>query len=238
MQEIAAVPSPAVVIVLATGNRDKVRELQPLLEGISPSLKICSLTDLALSPEIEESEPTLEGNARLKAYEVYALVQPRFDWLIVLADDTGLEVDALAGAPGVRSARFAPSSPGTTPSYNENVHHLLESMQEASCRSARFRTVIALKGRLPVPCGKTMDIDETVEGRIDGTITRERRGTGGFGYDPVFLPDGSGKTFAEMSLEEKNAVSHRALAVRSASERIGSLIVRSSIQSTTTSNHP
>lgn len=225
----ATVRKPGVAVILATGNRDKVRELQPLLEGISPLLELHSLADLGLSPEIDETEATLEGNARLKAAAVYELVEKRFDWLLVLADDTGLEVDALGGAPGVRSARYAPAPEGRTPSYDDNVRHLLSCMEGADPRTARFRTVIALQGRLPAPDSSTITVDEHVDGRVEGTITKERHGTGGFGYDPVFLPDGSGRTFAEMNLEEKNRISHRARAATAASERIGSLIELSGI---------
>jgi XTP/dITP diphosphohydrolase len=230
--------TPGIAVVLATGNRDKVRELQPMLEELSPLLKLHSLTDLGLSPEIDETEPTLEGNARLKATGIFSLVEPRFEWLIVLADDTGLEVDALDGEPGVRSARFAPVPAGSSPSYEQNVTHLLESMHGAACRSARFRTVIALKGRLPLPDGGIMSIDETVEGRIEGSITTERHGSGGFGYDPVFRPEGSDRTFAEMSLEEKNAISHRARAVRGAASRIGDIMAQTTITPTETGNLP
>lgn len=234
----AAGTPPLVAIVLATGNRDKVRELQPMLEGISPQIKLYSLDDLALSPEIEETEPTLEGNARLKARALYSLAEPKFEWLIVLADDTGLEVDALGGAPGVRSARFAPVPDGSTPSYEDNVSYLLKSMAGASVRTARFRTVIAMKGRLPSGILGSITVDETIEGRIDGIITGEKFGSAGFGYDPVFRPDGAGKTFAEMNLEEKNAISHRARAVRFATVRIRELMAHAGIPSTETGNNP
>jgi XTP/dITP diphosphohydrolase len=229
LPDTPAARKPGIAVLLATGNRDKVRELQPLLEGISPLLELHSLDDLGLSPEIDETEATLEGNARLKASAVYGLVERKFDWLLVLADDTGLEVDALGGAPGVRSARYAPMPEGLTPSYDDNVRHLLASMQGAASRSARFRTVIALRGRIPAPDGSTTAVDETVDGRIEGRIIPERQGSGGFGYDPVFLPEGSDRTFAEMSLEEKNRISHRSKAAAAASERIGRLLDRSGI---------
>ena len=216
-----------VAIVLATGNRDKVRELRPMLEGISPVLEVLSLADLGLSPGIDETEPTLEGNARLKADEAYRLVEGRFDRFIALADDTGLEVDALGGAPGVRSARYAPAPEGATPSYEENVAHLLRSMAGVDSRTARFRTVIAMKGRLAMP------VDETVDGRIEGSITTARRGERGFGYDPVFLPEGSTRTFAEMAVDEKNAISHRGRAVSAASIRIRELLEKSGLPTNT-----
>ena len=219
---------PTVAIVLATGNRDKVREIRPMLEGISPVLKVWSLADLGLSPDIDETEPTLEGNARIKAAEVFRLIEERFDWFIALADDTGLEVDALGGAPGVRSARFAPVPEGAAPSYEQNVSHLLQSLAGTAGRSARFRTVIAMKGRLPLPSAGLMPIDETVEGRIEGHITNERHGEGGFGYDPVFMPEGSSRTFAEMEIDEKNAISHRGRAVGAAVGRIREMMTRCS----------
>jgi XTP/dITP diphosphohydrolase len=231
-------PPLSIDIVLATGNRDKVRELQPMLDRISPLLKVWSLTDLSLCPEIEETEPTLEGNARLKVEAVFSLVESRFPWLIVLADDTGLEVDALHGAPGVRSARFAPVPGGSSPTYDQNVNHLLQLMSEVIDRSARFRTVIAMKGRLPMPEGQRADIDEIAEGIIDGTITTERHGDGGFGYDPVFMPAGMDRTFAQIGLEEKNRISHRAQAVAEATRRIRMLLDRSNITPIETGPHP
>lgn len=211
-------------IVLATGNKDKVRELRPVLETIDPAIRVWSLVDLGLDPEIDETEPTLEGNARLKAQAIFSLVESRFEWLIALADDTGLEVTALDGAPGVRSARFAPVPAGSTPTYADNVSHLLRLMSGKSDRSARFRTVIAMKGRLPSPDGTITKIDETADGSIEGTITSQPYGNGGFGYDPLFMPSGMEKTFAEIGLEEKNAISHRGRAIQAAVQRIRELL--------------
>jgi XTP/dITP diphosphohydrolase len=221
-------------VVLATCNTDKVRELQPMLDKVSPLLRVWSLNDLSLRPEIEETEPTLEGNARLKAEAVFSLVESRFSWLIVLADDTGLEVDYLEGAPGVRSARFAPVPEGSSPTYEENVTHLMKLMSGCIKRTARFRTIIAMKGRVPTSEGKAASIEETAEGRIDGSITSERIGKGGFGYDPVFMPKGMNLTFAQISMEEKNRISHRALAVAEAAGRIRDILVRYGISSTET----
>jgi XTP/dITP diphosphohydrolase len=225
-------------VIMATGNRDKVRELQPMLDRVSPLLKVWSLADLSLTPEIDETESTLEGNARLKAEAVFSLVQSRFDWLIVLADDTGLEVDSLNGAPGVRSARFAPVPEGGAPTYEDNVRHLMQLMSGCVDRSAHFRTVIAMKCRLPLSENGSTNVDETVEGQINGAITTERHGEGGFGYDPVFMPDGMEKTFAQISLEEKNRISHRALAVKEAVRRILELLVRCGLSSTETGTLP
>ncbi|NTW51957.1 MAG: RdgB/HAM1 family non-canonical purine NTP pyrophosphatase [Chlorobiaceae bacterium] len=221
-------------VVLATGNRDKVRELQPMLDKLSPLLRVWSLADLSLAPEIDETEPTLEGNAWLKAEAIFSLVQSRFRWLIVIADDTGLEVDCLQGAPGVRSARFAPVEAGSSPTYDENVTHLLKLMEGCVDRAARFRTVIAMKGRLPSTEKGSAQFEESVEGKIEGTITTRRHGDGGFGYDPLFMPAGMEITFAQISLEEKNRISHRALAVARAALRIREILHRFGISSTET----
>ncbi|NTV02047.1 MAG: non-canonical purine NTP pyrophosphatase [Chlorobiaceae bacterium] len=227
-----------VAIMLATGNRDKVREIRPMLEGISPMLQVWSLADLGLAPEIEETEPTLQGNARLKAAAIFRLIDERFERFIALADDTGLEVDALGGAPGVRSARFAPVPEGASPSYEQNVEHLMLSMAGTTGRTARFRTVIAMKGRLQLPDGNIMPIDDTVDGLIEGAITNERRGQGGFGYDPVFMPEGSTRTFAEMRIEEKNAISHRGRAIAAAVARIRELMARCGFETNHNANCP
>jgi XTP/dITP diphosphohydrolase len=184
----------SVRLVVATNNRDKFREIQG---------KLCALPitflDLADFPFIEktiEDQPDLYGNAIKKAAEVARQVQC---W--ALADDTGLEVDALGGEPGVYSARY--SGPGAT--YGSNCQKLLDEMAEIpdGKRQARFRTVM---------CLRTFDGLYCVEGTLEGMIEREKRGDGGFGYDPVFvLP--SGKTLAELTLEEKNAISHRGQAL-------------------------
>jgi XTP/dITP diphosphohydrolase len=146
-------------------------------------------------PDVEETEPTLEGNALLKAREVRA-----HTGYAVIADDTGLEVDALDGAPGVMSARFA----GPDSVYEANVAKLLEVMEGKADRKARFRTVMVLID----DCGEELVVD----GVMEGSITTEQRGSNGFGYDPVFLV--GERTFAEMSTAEKNKISHRARALR------------------------
>lgn len=211
-------------IVLATGNRDKVRELKPVLEDIHPLLRVCALFELGLEPDIEETEATLEGNAQLKTEAIFELLAPRLDRFIALADDTGLEVDALDGAPGVYSARFAPMPPNQSPTYADNVRHLLNRMSGKTNRSARFRTVIAMKGRLPSATNGETIIDETVEGGVEGIITETTSGDSGFGYDPVFMPAGTGKTFAQLTIDEKNAISHRGRAVQAAVRRIRQLL--------------
>lgn len=224
------VQHPEITIVLATGNKDKVRELKPVLEGLASGIHVRSLHDLGLDIDVEETEPTLEGNARLKADAIFELVAPRLDWFIALADDTGLEVDALGGAPGVYSARYAPVPEGVARTYEDNVRHLLSEMQGKSKRTARFRTVIAMKGRLPVADGSAMEIEETTDGHIDGLITTEPQGNGGFGYDPVFAPEGMDRTFAQLGIDEKNAISHRGRAVMAATKRIGEALSQCGIK--------
>lgn len=180
-------------LVFATNNKHKVREISDLLDN---NFRILGLADLNITEEIPEEAETLEENALFKARYVHD--KTGFN---VFADDTGLEVTALGGAPGVYSARYA----GENKSFDDNIEKLLREMQNASDRSARFRTVIAL----------ILDGSEFLfEGTVEGEITRERRGDGGFGYDPVFLATGYDRTFAEMPLGEKNLISHRAKAMK------------------------
>jgi XTP/dITP diphosphohydrolase len=185
-------------LVVASKNPDKFTEILDVLEGSGLMGEVVQDLDW---PDIAETADTLEGNALLKARSVAATTG-----LPVIADDTGLEVDALAGDPGVRTARFA----GPDASYEDNVTKLLEVLDGVEDRSARFRTVVALA----FPDG----VEVTAAGSIDGRITTERRGEGGFGYDPVF--EVGGVTLAEMSLEQKNALSHRARALRSLLESL------------------
>jgi len=180
-------------LVFATNNKHKIREISDLLDK---DFKILGLADLNISEEIPEDANTLSENALFKARFVHDRTG-----LNVFADDTGLEVDALGGAPGVYSARYA----GEGRSFDDNITKLLGEMEGAENRSARFRTVIAL-----IFNGK----EYLFEGKVEGVITRERRGDGGFGYDPVFLAEGYGLTFAEIPLSEKNLISHRARAMR------------------------
>jgi len=153
------------------------------------------MRDLGFEDEIEEPGATLEENAEIKAKHINELYS-----IDCFADDTGLEIEALNGAPGVYSARFA----GEGCSFDDNVQKALDLLANKTNRKACFRTVICL-----ILNNKTYFF----EGRIDGEITTERFGTDGFGYDPIFRPNGSEKTFAEMSQSEKNQISHRALAV-------------------------
>ena len=180
-------------LVFATNNKHKVREISDLLDG---DFRITGLSDLNITEDIPEDAETLEENALFKARYVHGKTG-----MNVFADDTGLEVTALGGAPGVWSARYA----GENKSFDDNIDKLLREMQGAADRSARFRTVIAL----------ILDKKEYLfEGIVEGEIITERKGTGGFGYDPVFRASGSEKTFAEIPLQEKNIISHRARAMR------------------------
>lgn len=190
-------------LVLATRNPHKVREISELLSDVAVVVR--SFQDLPDLPEVDEDGETLEENAVKKAATVAAVTG-----LPSLADDTGLEVAALAGAPGVVSARYA----GEGATYDDNNRKLLAALAGVppTLRRASFRCVVALA----VP-GEPV---RTVEGRTDGVILLEPRGGGGFGYDPVFLPDGHDRTYAEMDAGEKNAVSHRGKAVRAAVELV------------------
>ncbi len=179
-------------LVFSTHNKNKHAELQAIL----PDYKILNLYDLGCDTEIQESGTTLEENAFIKAEFVYKKYA-----IDCIADDTGLEVDFLNGAPGVHSARYA----GDSCDAKANVQKLLYNMQDADNRTARFKTVIVL-----FLDGKPYYFN----GIIEGTITREPRGNNGFGYDPVFMPKGYDKTFAQMEAKEKNTISHRALAVK------------------------
>ncbi len=193
-------------LVLATRNAGKVRELRDLLAGLPVTLY--TVADFPGAPAVDEDAPTLEGNALKKARALHA-----HTGLPALADDTGLEVTALGGRPGVHSARFA----GPDASDADNRARLLEALAGATDRSARFRTVVALV---------TADGKHTFEGICTGRIVAAERGTGGFGYDALFVPDGETRTFAELSPAEKNALSHRGQALRRVvaflQQRIGS----------------
>lgn len=179
-------------IVFATHNAHKVSEVQAVLGS---EYQLVTATEAGISEEILETQPTIEGNALQKARYVY-----EHTGLNCFADDTGLEVEALNGAPGVYSARYA----GEHVSYADNNKLLLKNLAGCQNRKARFRTVIAL-----ILDGK----EHLFEGRVEGTIATEPHGEGGFGYDPLFIPEDSQLTFAEMSPEAKNGISHRGRAV-------------------------
>ncbi len=186
-------PAP-LTLVLATRNAGKIAELRALLSELPVRLRAAE--EFPGAPEVDEDRPTLASNARKKAEALH-----RHTGLPALADDTGLEVDALDGAPGVRTARFAGG-----PEANDaaNRAHLLGVLLDPEDRAARFRTVMALAGAGGTRC---------VEGICRGRIARSECGAAGFGYDPVFIPEDETRTFAEMSAGEKNAVSHRARAL-------------------------
>lgn len=180
-------------IVFATNNAHKLSEVQAVL---GDRFRLVTLAECGITEEIPEDAPTLEGNALQKARYVHERTGAD-----CFADDTGLEVDALDGAPGVHSARYATDGHD----FAANNRLLLRNLADAADRSAHFRTVIALilDGR-----------EYLFEGRVDGRIAESEAGCGGFGYDPLFVPEGFDKTFAEMGADEKNAISHRGRAVR------------------------
>ncbi len=179
-------------LVFATNNPHKIEEIKQIL---GDTFLILSLRDLNFEEDIPETGATLRENASQKSHFIFE----RFG-MDCFADDTGLEVDALGGDPGVYSARYA----GEKATYDENVEKLLRHLKGEKIRSARFKTVISL-----LLDGK----EYFFEGKVEGEIIRERSGTDGFGYDPVFLPDGFTETFAEMSSNKKNQISHRGRAV-------------------------
>ncbi len=180
-------------IIFSTNNIHKVMEARALLGNV---FEIVSLKELGFNEEIPETGKTLSENASQKSHFIYE----RYG-LDCFADDTGLEVDALGGAPGVYSARYA----GEHATYEENVTKLLHGLEGKKNRSASFKTVVSL-----ILDGKEF----LFEGRVDGRILEQRAGNSGFGYDPVFLPDGYSETFAEISPELKNRISHRGKAMQ------------------------
>lgn len=184
-------------IVFATNNKNKLAEIREMLEG--SGIEIVSLADIGCHDDIPETSDTLEGNALQKARYIHEKYK-----MSCFADDTGLEVDALGGAPGVYSARYAG---GEGHDSEANMAKLLANLEDKADRRARFRTVVALI--LDEEQGR----EELFEGIVTGEIIRERRGGEGFGYDPVFRPDGYDHTFAELGHEVKNKISHRAKAV-------------------------
>ena len=180
-------------LIFATHNPHKLEEIRKI---VGDSYELISLKEIGFSAEIPEEQPTLEGNALQKARYVYQ----RFEW-DCFADDTGLEIEALNNAPGVYSARYA----GENHDSEANIQKVLKELHHVTHRKARFRTVIAL----------ILDHREYLfEGVVEGEIIREKRGVEGFGYDPIFRPEGYEQTFAEMPLALKNRISHRGMAVR------------------------
>ena len=198
-------------IVFATNNQHKLDEIRSIL---GDTIEVLSLKDIGCDVDIPETGQTLEENALQKAQYIYDHYH-----ISVFADDTGLEVDALNGAPGIYSARYASMEAGAHEASHDaeaNMSRLLRELGENNNRRARFRTVIALIIKKDVcPCGCT-SIKEVhqFEGIVEGQIIKERRGGEGFGYDPIFQPDGYEETFAELGMEIKNHISHRARAVK------------------------
>lgn len=190
-------------LLLATRNKDKIREIRQALADLPLTILTCD--DFLDFPEIDETGATLEENAILKAKGIY-----EHSGFPSLADDSGLEVDYLNGAPGVYSSRYA--GPGC--SYDDNNQKLLQVLDGVpkEKRTAHFRTVIAIAWSIS-------EID-VVEGRVEGVIATDKTGRSGFGYDPVFYYPPAAKTFAQMTLEEKNAVSHRGRALLAARDKI------------------
>ena len=184
-------------ICFATNNHHKLEEVMAVLGG---SIQLQTLHDIGCKEELPETQPTIAGNASQKSAYVWDHYK-----MPCFADDTGLEVDALSGSPGVYSARYA----GPQRNSEDNITLLLKNLEHADNRQAQFRTVISLR----------MQQGEWLfEGIVKGSIISQRTGSGGFGYDPVFLPDGYSKTLAEMTMSEKNKISHRAIAVQKLAE--------------------
>ena len=180
-------------LVFASNNKNKIKEIQQMLPE---SITILSLEDIGCTEEIEETADTIEGNAILKAN----YVTEKYGYNC-FADDTGLEVDALNGEPGVYSARYA----GEQKNADDNMNKLLSNLEHKTNRKAQFKTVIALN------LNKEQQL---FTGIIKGTIIKEKIGTQGFGYDPIFVAENDTRTFAQLSIEEKSIISHRGIAVK------------------------
>ncbi|MGA7159678.1 MAG: RdgB/HAM1 family non-canonical purine NTP pyrophosphatase [Bacteroidota bacterium] len=195
-------------ILIATNNRYKVEEISSLLAP--QQWRVKSLIDFPGVPKTIEDLPTLEGNALKKAHEAF-----KATGLLSIADDTGLECYYLELKPGVLSARYS----GENATYADNNAKLLHALRGVPPRrrNARFRTVIAIVGN---------NVQKVVEGKLEGIIGESPRGANGFGYDPLFIPRGSKKTYAELTLEEKNKISHRAMAVSQAIEVLSALGIK------------
>lgn len=179
-------------LVIATNNAHKLDEIKAILGN---EFELLSLKDIHCDVDIPENSDTLEGNARQKSMYVY-----EHFGLNCFADDTGLEVEALNGAPGVRTARYATEGHDT----DANTRKLLKELDGKTNRKARFRTIVSL-----IEDG----VEHQFEGIVNGEITTEKRGDKGFGYDPVFIPEGYTETFAELGVDVKNQVSHRSRAI-------------------------
>ncbi len=180
-------------LVFASGNSHKLNEIKNIID---PKITIVGMRELGFQDEIDEYGVTLDENAKIKS----DFIKERFN-LNCFSDDTGLEIDLLNGRPGVYSARYA----GPDCSFDDNMNKVLAELNEHEVRSAQFRTVINLWWN---------EENYSFEGRVNGHITHTKHGENGFGYDPIFMPDGSNLTFAQMSLDEKSKFSHRARAIQ------------------------
>jgi len=180
-------------LIFATNNPHKLEEVKQILSGF---FQVVGMSEAGFTENIPENEPTLEGNARTKAQFIYSRTKAN-----VFADDTGLEIESLNGEPGVFSARYA--GPGKT--SEDNLQLVLEKMKTAVNRKAQFRTAICL----------ILNHKEYLfEGIVKGTLLTQKKGDSGFGYDPIFLPDGYSESFAQMPMNLKNQISHRGLAMQ------------------------
>lgn len=180
-------------LIFATNNLNKLNEVKSLIPS---HIELLSLADISFNQDIPETADTIEGNASLKSKAIYDITHTN-----VFSDDSGLLVDALNGAPGVYSARYA----GEQKNDEDNLQKLLRELTDNENRNAHFKTVMSL-----IIDGK----EYLFEGKVNGSIINEKRGSNGFGYDPIFVPDGYNKTFAEMTKEEKSSISHRARALK------------------------
>jgi len=189
-------------VVFASNNRHKLEEVRSCLHDL---VLVRALSEVWEGAELLEQEDTFRGNSLSKAHQVFERTR-----MICLSDDSGLEVDAIAGRPGVFSARFA----GVNATDADNRNRLLEVLYGKDLRSARFRTVLCLMSE---------DYTEFFEGVLEGTIVDEPKGLNGFGYDSLFVPLGEIRTLAEMTKDEKNAISHRGMALRKVNEFLSSL---------------
>lgn len=189
-------------LVFATNNQNKIKEINHLLKD---KFNLLGLKDIGCLEEIPETAPTIEGNASQKSFYVFEKYQRN-----CFADDTGLEIEALDGRPGVLSARYA----GEAKDANANMDKILHEMKGITNRKALFKTVISL----------VIDGKETrFEGVVEGVILMEKQGSKGFGYDPIFMPIGHQRSFAQMDIVEKNKISHRAIAVNKLVEYLTAL---------------
>lgn len=179
-------------LIIASQNQNKLVEFKKIL---GDKINLFSLSDIGLNQEIPENEKTIKKNAMFKAKFVNTQTGKN-----VFADDTGLEIDSLNGEPGVYSARYS----GVDRNSDKNIELVLTKLKNKSNRNSRFKTIISL-----IIDGKSVNF----EGVVEGKITEEKRGSNGFGYDPIFQPNGYASTFGEMSLKEKNKISHRSIAI-------------------------